>query len=182
MHTRETHHNFSEPSLAPSRNCLASLRVRHRLRFLLRSNTKHPPTILQPQMRLSAASPGHCCWRFGTSTEHLALKLGEHWWPTPSVLGPENRELILEICCAQLGRGVQPGQRLLCRSASCLQNRLTWPPTPSGCSNPTKFSGDSDPQIFLMCSKNTIIQKKTRRPSRGQEILKIMKHLLGLLQ
>jgi hypothetical protein len=124
MHTRETHHNFSEPSLAPSRNCLASLRVRHRLRFLLCSNTKHPPTILQLQTRLNAASPGHCCWRFGTSTEHPAMKLGECWWPTPSVLGPENRELILKICCAQLGRGVQPGPRLLCRSASCLQDRL----------------------------------------------------------
>jgi hypothetical protein len=52
--------------------------------------------------------------------------------------------------------------------------RVRDPETLSYCSNSTKCSGDGDPQFFLMCSKNAIIQKKFCRPSRGQEILKIV--------
>jgi hypothetical protein len=41
------------------------------------------------------------------------------------------------------------------------------------CSNPTKCSGDGDPQFFLMCSKNTIIQKEICRPSQWEKIPKL---------
>jgi hypothetical protein len=42
----------------------------------------------------------------------------------PSGIGPENQELVLKILCAQLGRGVDLGPRLLCRSSSCLEDGL----------------------------------------------------------